>query len=411
MKKQKKIVLCALLMMIFTAGCAMEAKEVIEFNSIAPDRISINGLSGGGVSDSSISDSSIPEAAVSENSISDNSISENSVSDNTISESVKVKGIYVTGPMAGHAKMQELIQLVEDTELNAMVIDIKNDEGRITYRMESDRVVEMEAPVAYIQDIDQLMRQLKEKNIYTIARIVAFRDPYLAEKKPELSLKTKTGQIFYDKSGLAWVNPYEQEVWEYLMEVAIQAAQAGFDEIQFDYVRFSTDSKISSVDYGEKAEEKSKEQIITEFVQYAYQTLHPYGVKVSADVFGTVIDNKVDTKIIGQNYKEIANNLDVICPMVYPSHYGSGVYGIQIPDANPYRTILKAMSSSREVLGDTNVKVRPWLQDFTAGWIPGHIAYGPKQIREQIQAVYDAGYEEWILWNASNRYTKGGLLP
>lgn len=343
-----------------------------------------------------------------------------------IKEPVKVKGIYVTGPIAGTEKMDELIALVEETELNTMVIDIKNDEGAVTYKMQSDMVLEIESGVRYIRDIDALVEKLHEKDIYLIARIVAFKDPYLAEKKPELSLKTKSGEVFRDKNKEAWVNPYKKEVWDYLLEIGTQAAEAGFDEIQFDYIRFSTDVNADDIDYSEEAETKTKEEAITEFTQYAYETLHPLGVVVSADVFGTIIDNESDREIVGQNYRDMAAHLDYICPMVYPSHYNNGVYNIDVPDKAPYDTVYQAMNISKEKLegADTGEEpeaesetdkqiagVRVWIQDFTASWLKDYISYGAEEVRAQIQAVYDAGYEEWILWNAKMNYTKEALFP
>lgn len=329
-------------------------------------------------------------------------------------EPVKVKGIYVSGPIAGHSKMEDLIALVDETELNAMVIDIKNDDGRITYKMQSETVLEIDAGVRYIQDIDALVKKCKEKNIYLIARIVAFRDPYLAEMKPELAVKNASGGIFRDKSGLAWVNPYKKEVWDYLLEVAEEAARVGFDEIQFDYIRFSTDLKAGEMDFGPEAEGISKIEIITQFTEYAYETLTPLGVFVAADVFGTVIDNETDQKIVGQDYAKMAEHLDYICPMVYPSHYVNGAYGIPVPDANPYQTIYEASDASVKALQavpeENRAKVRVWLQSFTAKWVPGYISYGPEQIRAQIKGAYDAGYEEWILWNAAVNYQRNSLL-
>ncbi|MBD5452933.1 MAG: putative glycoside hydrolase [Lachnospiraceae bacterium] len=309
--------------------------------------------------------------------------------------------------------MDELIALVEETELNTMVIDIKNDEGAVTYKMQSDMVLEIESGVRYIRDIDALVEKLHEKDIYLIARIVAFKDPYLAEKKPELSLKTKSGEVFRDKNKEAWVNPYKKEVWDYLMEIGTQAAEAGFDEIQFDYIRFSTDVNADDIDYGEEAETKTKEEAITEFTEYAYETLHPLGVVVSADVFGTIIDNESDREIVGQNYRDMAAHLDYICPMVYPSHYSNGVYNIEVPDKAPYDTVYQAMNISKEKLetDEQIADVRVWIQDFTASWLKDYISYGAEEVRAQIQAVYDAGYEEWILWNAKMNYTKEALLP
>lgn len=327
---------------------------------------------------------------------------------------VKVKGIYVSGPVAGIARMDTLIDLVDQTELNAMVIDIKNDEGKVTYKMQSEQVLAIDAGVGYIKDIDELVSKCKEKDIYLIARIVAFRDPYLAEQKPEWAVHTKDGEIFRDKSGLAWVNPYKREVWDYLAEIASQAAYAGFDEIQFDYIRFSTDIKEEEVNYGTESESVDKIGIITEFTEYMYKKLMPQGVYVAADVFGTVIDNETDQAIVGQDYVQMAQYLDYICPMVYPSHYYSGSYGISIPDAEPYNTIYAAASSSAEELkavpGEECAHVRLWLQSFTASWVPGHISYGREQIRAQIKGAYDAGYDEWILWNAAVNYQPEAFL-
>lgn len=356
-----------------------------------------------------------------------NSISENEVADakdegakNDSEEQiprpqpVKVKGIYVSGPVAGIDKMDELIDLVDNTELNAMVIDVKNDEGKVTYKMQSPQVQELETSIRYIPDINALVEKCKAKNIYLIARIVAFRDPYLAEKKPEWALQTKDGEIFRDQNGMAWINPYEREVWDYLVEIASQAAADGFDEVQFDYIRFSTDVGEDEVDYGPRAAETDKVEIITQFTDYLYEKLAPQGVYVAADVFGTVIDNQTDQKIVGQEYAAMAQRLDYICPMVYPSHYYNGAYGIDVPDAEPYATIYAAASSSARELEavpeEKRAHVRLWLQSFTAGWIQGHISYGPQQIREQIQGVYDAGYEEWILWNAAVNYQPDSLL-
>lgn len=417
------------------------------------------------------------ESSVSENSVSGNSVLENTVSENQESqeERTRVKGIYVTGPMAGSSKMDSLIDLVDRTELNAMVIDVKNDDGRVTYEMNTSMVGEVGSVRRYVKDMPALIQKCKEKGIYLIARIVAFKDPFLAETRTDLALHDREGNLFRDRSGLAWVNPYRKEVWNYLLEIATDAALTGFDEIQFDYIRFATEKGMADVDFGPEAEGKSKEDIITEFTIYASEYLHALNVPVSADVYGIVIDSKVDAANVGQNYYEMCKYLDAISPMVYPSHYGPGNLGLAVPDAQPYETLYRSMSASRRVLSgyvspvaetqvsendipmeDTQISenglpsaviqvsgnevsavmqvsgntmmpepdpkelepadeirasVRPWLQDFTAKWVAGHIPYGPEEIRAQIQGVYDAGYEEWILWNAANRYTEGGLLP
>ena len=340
--------------------------------------------------------------------------SETEKDDTARPEPVKVRGIYVTGPTAGSASMENLIKLIDETELNTMVIDVKNDEGQITYQMDLETAQNMGACISYIGDMESLMATLKEHNIYTIARIVCFKDPYLAQNYPELALKKADGTPVTDAYGLAWVNPCKEGVWEYLADVAIAAADAGFDEIQYDYVRFPIGSDADAADYGVAMESGTKEKMITDFLTYASERLHEKDIVVTADVFGTIIGNDVDIERVGQDYAALAETVDVLSPMVYPSHYGSGVYGYSVPDAEPYGTVLAALTDSSEelqVLEESDrAIVRPWLQAFTATWVDGHISYGGKQIREQIQAVYDAGYDEWILWNARNRYEADGLL-
>ena len=320
---------------------------------------------------------------------------------------VKVKGIYLSAHVAGNEeKMQEMIQKIDETEINAVVIDVKDDNGRITFQMDQPLVEETGAVEAFIPDIQGLMDTLKEHNIYTIARVVSFRDPYLAEKKPELALKLADGSLYRDKKGMAWVNPYKQEMWDYLVDVGIQAHQVGFDEI-----RFSTEKGIGDVVYDEAdVRGRDKKTVITEFVQYASEKLKDEGAFVAADVFGAVMGGGIDSDTVGQSYGDMANQLDYICPMIYPSHYGDGNFGIEHPDTQPYDTILAALQLSREDLsgyeteGQDQASVRPWLQDFTASYLKNYIKYGNDEIRAQIQAVYDAGYEEWLLWSAACNY-------
>lgn len=378
-------------------------------------------------------------------------------------ERPKVKGIFVTGAMAGTDNMKNLIGLVEQTELNAMVIDVKNDEGRVTFDMDVPSVQEMGICIRYIRDIQGLVKECKEKDIYLIARIVAFKDPYMEQVKPEWCVHNADGSLFRDKNGMTWLDPHNEQVWAYLLDIALGALDIGFDEIQFDYMRFSTDPNMESVDFGQPEEDRRK--VITEFVKYASEKIHNAGGAVSADVYGVVIDSEGDQKIVGQDYLELSRYLDYISPMVYPSHYGPYNYNIPVPDAEPYRLVLTALQSSRKVLAGVPVsekkgnpesgnnisgntvsgnaepghgqekeeeaqeaeysaeelasleplegvkaKVRPWLQAFTATWVKGHIPYEGEEIRAQIRAVYDAGYDEWILWNASNKYTDEGLM-
>lgn len=323
-----------------------------------------------------------------------------------------IRGIYVSGPMAGNAYLSELIALADQTELNAMVIDLKNDEGHLTYQPSSGIALEMGAYMPYISDLPGLVSTLKEHEIYTIARIVAFKDPVLAKTKPELTLHDANGAAISESGSLSWVNPFEKQVWSYLEEIALDAAEAGFDEVQFDYVRFPAGGS-AQIDYGPAGRGKEKTDAVAGFLTEVTSLLHARGVRCSADVFGTIITNPADAEYVGQNFVQLAQIVDKICPMVYPSHYSANSFGLAVPDSQPYETVHAALGyASSSLFGFENANcVRPWLQDFTATWVTGHITYGPEELRAQIKAVYDAGYTDWLLWNANNRYTAEGLEP
>lgn len=334
---------------------------------------------------------------------------------------VKVKGIYVSAYVAGTREMMDsIIEQIDATELNAVVIDVKDDQGRITFSMDSPTVNEIGACKAFIGDMPGLIKKLKDHGIYPIARVVAFRDPYLAEQKPEWSLHLADGSIYRDRQGLAWVNPYRREVWDYLVEVGKKAGEMGFEEIQFDYIRFAVDRTMKDVVFDEAdTQGRDKKQAITEFISYAYEELAGECLFVSADVFGAIIGSVEDADSVGQDYGAMAEHLDYLCPMIYPSHYGPGNFGIEHPDTQPYDTVYQALKGSKEVLASCRdaggeekrqAVVRPWLQDFTASYLEHYIDYGDEQVRQQIQAVYDAGYDEWILWDAGVSYHYGGLL-
>ncbi len=332
-------------------------------------------------------------------------------------EPTKVRGIYISGPMSGSTELfQNILDSMEGTEINTVVIDFKDDQGRITCQIDSPVVTEIGACRPYVKDIKSLISSLKERGLYVIARVVAFRDPYLAEQKPEWSLHLAGGSLYRDRQGMAWVDPYRIEVWDYLVEVGTAAKEAGFDEVQFDYIRFSTEGTMKQVVFDEEVTKgRSKTDAITEFVKYAYENLASQGLFVSADVFGTIIDSEIDANAVGQIYTEMAKHLDYICPMIYPSHYGAGNFGLDYPDKQPYETVLAALQKSKTVMeqaaeADGHVSsqavVRPWLQDFTASYLGEgkYISYGYEEIQKQIQAVKDAGYDEWMLWSAANRY-------
>lgn len=331
-----------------------------------------------------------------------------------------IKGVFVNAPAAGStSRLNNLIQLANETEINAFVIDVKEDDGRITFDMDVELADEIGAEWRYIRDINALMDQLYDNNIYPIARIVAFKDPYLSKNKTEYAIKNQDGSLWKYKN-ISWLNPYNQDTWKYIVQVAKKAAEVGFKEIQFDYIRFEATSKLKNADFGE-TNDKTRREIILEFLDYANSELKDYNIEISADVFGIIINSEIDSKTIGQNYIEMAKKLDVISPMVYPSHYGFGFFGIpsnKHSDLYPYEVIYGSMEDSNEQYellkeGEKGAIVRPWLQAFTASYLRNgnYKVYGGEEIRAQIQAVYDAGLSEWILWHAGSKYSGEGLLP
>lgn len=310
-----------------------------------------------------------------------------------------VKGVYTTGWMAGQNKyLENMIKFAEQTEINSMVIDVKDDTGRISYLSKVPLAQSVGASYPKF-DPEKTTKLLRSNNIYPIARIVIFKDPYLARTRPDLAVKSVNGGIWKDYKGLAWVDPYNKKVWEYNVAVAKEAAGYGFLEIQFDYVRFTSDGNIMDCRYS-SADNRSKSDTIADFLKYAYQELKPLGVKVSADVFGATCSASRDIGI-GQVFEKVAENVDVICPMVYPSHYTRGDFNIPDPDQNPYQTVYRSMMDAKRKAATLKkpVIIRPWLQDFS---LRNH--YGREQLIAQIRAVQDAGLQEWIFWNPSNRY-------
>lgn len=324
-------------------------------------------------------------------------------------EAPVIKGIFLTAHSAGGSRLNTLLELIDETELNAMVIDVKDDHGNITFETGNDELEAFGTTNRIIRDIDGLMSTLEEHEVYPIARIVVFKDTILARQKPEWSFLDSNGNVWINNRKEAFVNPYVKEVWDYNIEVAKEAAKVGFKEIQFDYVRFPEgfEKRADSLQYS-TIEDQDREQIVTEFVQYAREKLNPLGVRVSVDIFGYAASAPAGG--IGQDFKEISRYVDVISPMIYPSHYGPGWFGSPVPDAAPYTTIYGAnidTHKSLEAIGEHKPIIRPWIQDFTASWIPGYIPYGVEEVEAQIRALKDTGVDEFLLWNAGNVYTEG----
>lgn len=326
---------------------------------------------------------------------------------------VKAKGIYITGRTANNNNFLKLLNLVNETELNAMVIDIKEDEGRLTYRSAIPLVKQIKSDEnPFIPDLDKVLHTLQEHHVYTIARIVCFKDPFLAKHQPEWAMQKKTGGIWTDKKGTAWIDPYRKEVWDYNLAIAKEAAKKGFREIQFDYVRFPDNGRKvdEEVDFYQQ-HGKSKQQLIADFLGYARKELAPYNVYVSADVFG-LVPSVSDDMGIGQKWELVSPAVDYLSPMMYPSHYANGTYGLSIPDAQPYETIVRSLQDAQRkdaLLQQRRLNpatIRPWYQDFTATWVNGHIRYGSREVAAQIHAGNALGVDQYLIWDASNTYSE-----
>ncbi|WP_391208151.1 putative glycoside hydrolase [Psychrobacillus sp. L4] len=329
-----------------------------------------------------------------------------------------VRGVYVTGHSAGGSRFNDLLKLMDTSELNAMVIDIKDDFGNLTYVPNEDSsLAKYNIGKPYIKDPRAMLKVMEEKKIYPIARIVVFKDTELAESKPELSF-IDGDTVWKNRRGEAFVNPFLQEVWDHNVEIAIEAAKMGFKEIQFDYVRFPEgfEKREDTLKYSLGKYESSeldpvqrRVQAVTDFVAYAREKLRPYGAQVSVDIFGYSA-TLPEAPGIGQNFSKISENVDVISSMIYPSHWTS-YFGIKKPDLEPYRLVQEYAKVENAKLAELeNPPVsRPWIQDFTASYLGAgnYQIYGKAQVEAQIKALKEAGINEYLLWNAGNRYTPG----
>jgi len=341
-----------------------------------------------------------------------------------LSRPQKIKGIYISGWTAGSKKkFAKILELIEETELNALVIDIKDSRGNVTYNSQIPRVKEVNAAVDMIEDLPGLLKKLKERDIYPIARLVCFKDPLLSQAYPEMALKTKEGSIWKDNKETTWLDPYNQKGWEYLVDLSKEAIKLGFKEVQFDYVRFPTDRNKKYIHYGKEAQGKTKAQAIADFLAYARSELAPLGAVLSADIYGIVLTHRKEGEEIGQDFMKIAEHVDYISPMIYPSHYANvGQNGtgqlinevlFKYPDLEPYGVVYNTLFVAQKKLHRSQLsgRIRPWLQAFTASYLgkDRYQEYNGEQIKEQIRAAYDAGIEEWLLWNPKNRYSADGL--
>ncbi|MFI5361740.1 MAG: putative glycoside hydrolase [Elusimicrobiota bacterium] len=310
-----------------------------------------------------------------------------------------LRGVHFTGWAAGSPKARRrFVGEMKAAGFNAVVIALKDSDGREFVR-DVPFAVKTGAFLNAIPDLPGAVRDFKEAGIYTIARIAAFKDDHLAHARPDLAVHFPDGRVWTDDRGMTWADPYRHEVWEYVIDVASRAAAAGFDEIQFDYIRFPSDGKTRQCRYSRKDHSTATSSAaLGEFLALASSRLRPLGVKISIATFGltTSVDNGMG---IGQTLESMASVMDYVSPMLYPSHYRKGVYGLSNPNRYPYATVHNAISDALSRLGGSPSRLRPYLQDFSMG-----VRYTPELVRSQIRAAEELGVSGWILWNPGNHY-------
>jgi len=316
------------------------------------------------------------------------------------------KALYLSFYGIGDRGIREsAIKLIQETELNTLVIDVKGDRGMIPYKSSIPLASEVGAQrIITVREMSDLMRTLKGKGIYTIARIVVFKDNLLALARPDWAVKAQSGEIWRDRENIAWVDPTNKEGWNYNINIAIEAAQYGFDEIQFDYVRFPD---ASAPRFSMPNTEENRVKVISGFLMEARRRLIPYNVFLSADIFGYVCWNLNDTKI-GQRLEDLAPHVDYICPMLYPSGFQYGIPGYRIPVANPYEIVYLSLKRAQERTGLPSQRFRPWLQAFR-DYAFDRRYFKDKEITDELKAAVGFGSHGWMLWNPRNNYTSEGL--
>jgi hypothetical protein len=323
-----------------------------------------------------------------------------------------VRGLYVNRWVSLGRKMWELIDVAKRTEVNALVLDVKDDRGLMLYRSNVPLAREIGAdtlqPISYNR-MRAILDTMRAHNVYPIARIVVAKDPLLADRKREWAIKRKgSADAWLDRNKKPWLDPTHPEIWKYAADIAAEAVRMGFSEIQLDYVRFPDEDRIITQGEYAKMNGRVRAQVIRDQLAYVRSLVRPLRVPLTIDVFGLTATDTTDMGI-GQRWEMFVNQADVVLPMAYPSHYARGTYGLRNPNASPYATIdntLKdAKRRSQGIAGAA--KLVPYYQDFTLG--PPR--YGAAQVRAQMRAGYDNGVRDWVLWNPGSRYTLGALRP
>lgn len=319
-----------------------------------------------------------------------------------------VKAIYLSGWVAGTKSIRDrLIKIIDETELNAVVIDIKDSTGRISFEIDDPLIKEINSAEKRIANVRDLTNLLHKKGIYIIGRISVFQDPFLSKLKPEWSIKRLSdGGVWKDKKGLSFLDPMNQNVRDYTTAVALGSYHLGFDEINFDYIRYPSDGDMKDINYDLKEGETRADNIENFFIHLSTKMKEVDNIPISADLFGLTTEVLNDMGI-GQVWEKAIPYFDFICPMVYPSHYPASYNNFANPALYPHEVITRSLTSAinrTEAIGQSVSKIRPWLQDFDLGAV-----YTKELVKKQIEATEDLGLSSWMLWDPSNKYTPEAL--
>jgi hypothetical protein len=308
----------------------------------------------------------------------------------------EIRGVHITGPlMSLPGKFAQYLALKKDG-LNTVEVDLKDESGNVSFLNGAPAIARHDGAARAYFNPKRIVAQAHKAGIYLIGRVVSFEDPITAVAHPDMAVHRSDGSIWTTSGGLAWLNPYSRKAWRYDVDVALAAAKAGFDEIQFDYTRFPSDGDLSIIRYPGKHPQPMKVTIAA-YLRYAASRLHPLGVRVSADVFGLSATRDLG---IGQFPSQIGNVVDTIYPMTYPSHYTPGEFNLPNPNAAPRATVADSLRDFRAQLEGARAAVVPWLQDFSLGR-----TYSPADVAAQIAAAREADTGGFMLWNAAGVYT------
>lgn len=317
-----------------------------------------------------------------------------------------VKAIYMTSTLAAIPSMRnELLKIADETEINAIVLDIKDSTGIVPFLVKDQKLKSFTSDKNRIKNLESLIEEFHKKNIYVIGRIAVFQDPVFVSKYPTHAVKTKSGSIWKDRKGISWVDAGSKDAWEYAFLLAKESYERGFDEINFDYVRFPSDGNMEDMVFPISGA-KRRSDVIKDFFSFLDVSLRSENIPISVDIFGLTTTSKDDVGV-GQIWENAIPYFDFVSPMIYPSHFAAGTYGFKNPAEVPgeiFSTTLREAIKRTEKAGHSKAKIRPWVQDFDLG-----AEYTPQMVRAQINSAENLGINSWAIWNASNIYTVDAL--